>query len=232
MKFIHEEALFAQYPNNYTKLILIEGLASTEQLELATKQLSSITNNRSLHQDKIVAWQKIYEQMNAKKKYVSSLQSLSDTYEETSDVSYPPFPDWVKNIVRFYNFYSIANGMPMAAYDADNVDGHITLKNFPKGALFSPLTNPKNTEPTKIKEVGYSDESDILCRYWNKQDCFKTKIKPATKNIIFIFDLYDESEESVKLISDKISTDFDEIFSELIIGTGLVGPNIGSEILI
>lgn len=228
MKFIHEPEVIARFPNNFTKLFLVKNAHDLEALSNATEIMMSSLTDKDDHKiaQVIQKWRRVFEEMNAKQKYSSSLESLFNTFQESKKL-YDISP-----IVNFYNAYSLQNCLPMAAYDYEKISGDLKLSLVPKGLPFSPLGNAKNIQPTKVKEVAYIDNEKVICRYWNLQDCDQTKITNSTKDVLFVFDIIANDLNEVNGISDNIDKDFQSMFRGNEIVARLTGKGLPNEVSI
>ena len=172
--------------------------------------------------EQISEWQSVFKQMGASAKYKSSVTSLWERYT-TDNCLYDISP-----LVNFYNAVSLRFLTPMAAYDADKIEGEIKLRFANKGELFTPLGNPKQNEKTKNGEIVYADDNKIICRYWNLRDCEESKITPRTNSVILFADILASSYEDADLLASKIRDKLGEAFGVLV-PYGLIGTNTGSE---
>lgn len=227
MKFIHAKEIIETYPNNFTGVFTVKNLKQMDFLLSKKESLSDAIKDNGISENsksKILNWKEVYKIMNAKPKYISSLESLVNFYIDKNDLYK------INSLVDFYNYYSITCGCPMAAYNMDKFDGDLLLKLPGKGASFTPLGSPKITQPTKPKEVAYVDDSKVICRYWNLQDCDQTKITDDTTNVLFIFDIYAENSDDATKEFECICEYFKETFNGYEISYGITGNNLEQEL--
>ena len=225
--FIHEPDVMAQFPRHYTGLITVMDFTDRESLLPPTEKLrQSIESGAS--KDKVLqaceAWRQVFSQMGAKPKYKSSLEALADCFREKGKLYA------INDIVDFYNHCSLHSANPMGAYDMDKLSGKLRLSFVGKGRPFSPLGNPKSQQMTKDKEVVYTDDDKVTCRYWNLQDCDETKITETTKNILFMFDLMAGNSEEAAEQYRQITSSFSGVFSDQAYACGLTGAGAAQEV--
>lgn len=212
------------FPDHYTGLIgpvVIED--KTALIEATQKLLADARRKEACVLQAVERWKNVFQKIGAKPKYHSSLQAIKE-YFDANEKIYAISP-----IVDFYNAYCLCNGLPMAAYDADQVRGDIVLRPAAKDEPFVPLGSPKQMEKTKNGEIVYADSEQIICRYWNLQDCHTTRITDDTRNVLFFFDLLDGEGFDAQAQWATILKDFQSLFGASI-GGGLTGPKAGETV--
>lgn len=220
MKFKHTVETRNRFNNNYTGLISNVNINQSDNFDChINNYLLNLHNNIDIINNNITLWKSIYEKMGSKPKYCSSLESLKNYFDSNRKLYN------ISPIVDFYNAFSLYNGIPMAAYDQNKILGDLTLRIASKDELFVPLGNPKQIEKTKNNEVIYADSEKVICRYWNLQDCHQTRITNDTSEVLFIFDIIENSKEDAEHVFSEIVKDFQKIFGDAfnfgITGNGL-----------
>jgi len=157
-------------------------------------------------------WIGVFDKMNANKKRESSVVFLSKWLKEKGKL----FD--IHPIVDFYNAISVKYGIPMGAYDLDNLVGTMSLRYAKKGEEFVGI-NGKDVEKTVENEIVYADDIGVTCRFWNDRDCDRTKIKPTTTRCAVFFDGIDDTEliKSAQQEMKQVLKDFaciDYIYSQ------------------
>jgi DNA/RNA-binding domain of Phe-tRNA-synthetase-like protein len=227
MKFIHDQVVIDQYPQNFTGIIVILNFIDIDtlqkQVETLNKQIQSLISGQEIA-NACQKWQDIFAKMGAKPKYKSSLTAAYEFYKHNKKLYQ------INPVVDFYNHYSLAHMIPMGAYDLTKVEGDLHLTFAEKGIEFIPLANPNSTQLTKNDEVIYKDDKKVTCRYWNLKDSDLTKITNETKDIIFMLDMIKENADDAKQTFETIQNDFKDIFGPHLKSAGLTGYGIGTEI--
>lgn len=189
MTIIHDRLVAERFPGHATAAVRVraqEPLAprpgAVEELRARVAAPDGLAAARSGG----AAWREVYAQMGAKPKYLPSNLALLETYEEKGTVPVPV------PLVELYCWYSLANGIPMAGYDAAKFSGALRLAVPGKGLPFTAIGHA-NAQPerTKSGEVAYVDDEKVVCRYWNCRDCDQTKLGPEVRDALFVFDLID-----------------------------------------
>ena len=181
--------------------------ALDELSELSDKALQTVkenvANSNGVENIEFISkWQKQFELMNAKKGKMSSIESLYRLISEKDRMLS------INPLVDLYNCVSVINGIPMGAYNLDNISGDITFRQARKGEEFTPL-GLNQIEKTSSGEVIYADDEKVLCRFWNNKDCDQTKLIKDTNNIMFMFDFIEENstlENAVNQLLDFIKS--------------------------
>ena len=205
--FTHSLELIKDFPDHFTGIIpffpitTIKNQLTAKANDIQQKNASDsiFLNSATKSSEK---WQSVFLKMGAKPKYESSITSVVKRFKEYGSL-------WSINpVVDFYNSISLAEGIPMAAYDRDKIGDFIELRYAKLGELFTPLGNPKQSEKTKSGEVIYSDELRVVCRYWNLNDCDQCKISESTKTIVLFFDLLAENATNAKQQMNEIMSKY------------------------
>jgi DNA/RNA-binding domain of Phe-tRNA-synthetase-like protein len=93
--------------------------------------------------------------------------------------------------VDAYNAVSVLHAVPVGAFDLASVRGDIRLRFAVEGDAFSPLGEPAAVEETRPGEVVYVDdaaECAVLTRHWNHRDSDRTKVTPASRDVVFLLE--------------------------------------------
>lgn len=181
MRFLHLNEVQEQYPNHYSGLMKVTDLTDVELGTHIRRLKQSIGDSVASQriQSACDLWRRVFAKMGAKPKYRSSLEALFSYYMQKGALYS------INDIVDFYNHYSLVHAIPMGAYDYNRFVGELKLSVIGKGKMFYPLGNVKSAQTTKDREVAYSDNEKVVCRYWNLQDCDQTKITNVTKDVLF-----------------------------------------------
>jgi lysyl-tRNA synthetase class 2 len=130
----------------------------------------------------IVEWRDIYSRMGASPRRLSSVESLWRCVLEQQRLPR------ILPLVDLYNAISVRYCLPMAGYDARQLQGQrLVLRHARKGEEFLPL-GFRQIEKTKSGEVIYADAEKVVCRYWNHKDCDGTKLSANVQDVLFIID--------------------------------------------
>ncbi|MDT0446409.1 B3/B4 domain-containing protein [Streptomyces johnsoniae] len=90
--------------------------------------------------------------------------------------------------VDTYNAVSVGHGLPAGAFDLAAVRGDVELRFAARGDTFTPLGEPDTTEEARTGEVVYADAADVLTRHWNHRDSDRTKVTPASREVVFLLE--------------------------------------------
>lgn len=188
MRFAVDDQIFTKYQELCLGVVIASGLdnrrTSDELWALINDQQKRIRENTSSdtlsQHPKITAWRKAYSSFGAKpKKYKSSVESLYRMVLKGIDLRH------INTIVDIYNYISIKHMVPLGGDDISRIDGDITLRFAQEGEMFRPL-NSDEIEQTKLGEVIYADDVDVLCRRWNWRECDKTKMTEDTEEAMLV----------------------------------------------
>jgi DNA/RNA-binding domain of Phe-tRNA-synthetase-like protein len=90
--------------------------------------------------------------------------------------------------VDAYNAVSLTHGLPAGAFDLAAVRGPVDLRFAVPGDLFTPLGEPDTAEEARPGEVVYADADGVLTRHWNHRDADRTKVTPASRDVVFLME--------------------------------------------
>ncbi len=220
MKIIHDSAVAEKFPRNFTVFLATKNYKNYDALGYHANEILSKVSPDIMDSavKKCEEWSQVFKSMGAKPKYKSSLASLYEKFTKDKKLFS------INSIVDFYNAYSLLKAFPMAAYDMRFIEGDLSLKEPGKGMLFYPLGSPRAPEPTKVKEVAYVDNKKVICRYWNMRDCDQTKVRGETEDILFIFDLIEDSYTDAFVKVNSIQRDFQTFFKNENLRAHILGP--------
>ena len=229
MQFIHDPTVLEAYPNNYTMLFSLRDIHDPTKLDNHTDGLiRSVSSN---HIENVVIperrrWDQVFKTMGAPPDLTVSLDILAEKFLEGNLRIGQP-------IVDLYNHYSLFRAIPMGAYDMDKIAGPLRLAVVRKGLPFIKRGNEKGSPPkTKGREVVYLDEEKVICRYWNKEDCFDTRITQDTRNIVVVFDLLLNNDANIDKIVEDCSRDFQSYLPEARFFAAVTGRGRESDVAI
>jgi lysyl-tRNA synthetase class 2 len=206
MKFCVDDQIFEKFPELVLGIVIAKHLdnrGSAEELRaLISDQQETVrlhTRSETLSElPRIAAWRQAYSSFGAKpKKYKSSVESLYQMVLKGIDLRQ------INKIVDIYNYISLKHMVPVGGDDISRVEGDITLRFAFEGEMFRPL-NSDNVEKTKLGEVIYSDDIEVLCRRWNWRECDKTKMTEQTEEAMLVVEglLPVDKEEMERIIED------------------------------
>ena len=82
-------------------------------------------------------------------------------------------------------YFALKYKLPIYALDIDWLCGNLNL-NFTKGSEPFRAKDSIQVEYCKEGEAAYQDEGGVVSRYWNHQQCKRTKLRSKTQNAVFI----------------------------------------------
>jgi DNA/RNA-binding domain of Phe-tRNA-synthetase-like protein len=94
----------------------------------------------------------------------------------------------VNGAVDAYNVVSVQHAVPAGAFDLDAVIGDVVIRLAREGDAFVPLGEPDVLEQPSVGEVIYADDISVLTRHWNHRDADRTRVTPASRNVVFILE--------------------------------------------
>jgi DNA/RNA-binding domain of Phe-tRNA-synthetase-like protein len=97
----------------------------------------------------------------------------------------------INALVDAYNLVSVTHVVPAGAFDLDRVDGDIEVRLAAPGDAFTPLGEPDTVEQPHDGEVVYADASGVLTRHWNHRDADRTKVTPASRQVLIVLEAVD-----------------------------------------
>lgn len=89
-------------------------------------------------------------------------------------------------LVDLYNAIAVVRVLPLGAYDADRVQGTLTLTRAEGGEQFLPQGEGAELEEVPTGEVIYRDEVTVLTRRWNHRDGAAAALGETTSRALFI----------------------------------------------
>lgn len=119
-------------------------------------------------------------------------------------------PFRINPIVDTYNAISMQLGLPLGAYDAEDVVGDMRLKLSSGAEDFMALGSTEN-DPTIPGEILYSDTEGVLTRMFLWRQSQRSKIGDDTKKFVFVCELLESMGEDIveqakTLIIEKMET--------------------------
>ena len=128
----------------------------------------------------VAAWREAYRTFGVSpNRYRPSAEAL--LRRVARDASLPR----INAVVDLYNAASVRAMLPFGGYDVGRLRGPVRLTRSPGGEEFVPLGGD-DPEPTVEGEVVYRDDESVLTRHWNHRDCERTKITPATTDVVLL----------------------------------------------
>ncbi|MDT0309911.1 phenylalanine--tRNA ligase beta subunit-related protein [Streptomyces sp. DSM 44917] len=113
----------------------------------------------------------------------------------------------IGSAVDTYNAVSVSHHVPAGAFDLAAVRGDIALRHAGEGEAFTPLGEPGTTEEARPGEVIYADADGVLTRHWNHRDSDRTKVTPASRDILFLMEAvdHDAGRKAVTQAADRLA---------------------------
>jgi DNA/RNA-binding domain of Phe-tRNA-synthetase-like protein len=158
-------------------------------LNKITEILSHYQNNETYH-NIVEGFSKLHKTVNLEdERLQASSKSLYNYYSQQGKLPQ------INGIVDIYNAFSFVSGLALGAHDIDKTKGDITLKLTTGQELYWPIGSNRK-QKTGIGEYAYIDDTpEILCRLEVRQ-VEKTKITLESKNIFFIVQGHQDTEEN------------------------------------
>lgn len=92
----------------------------------------------------------------------------------------------VSGVVDLYNAVAVVRVLPLGAYDADRIQGTLTLTRAGHGEHFLPQGQGAEPEKVPTGEVVYRDEVTVLTRRWNHRDGAAAALGDMTSRVLFM----------------------------------------------
>jgi DNA/RNA-binding domain of Phe-tRNA-synthetase-like protein len=179
--------ILQRFPTQYTAVYgpaVVDGNINAEVIQALRGRCAANSEQwAAASPPEVEHWRGIFARMGAPSKLRSSVDALYRRFVRSGDLPR------ISPIVDLYNWLSLATSTPMAVYDADHVNGVLSLRPARAGEPFEPLGAPGTSEPTADGEVVYADALGVVCRYWNWRDCHRTRVRDETRRILFVADL-------------------------------------------
>ncbi|MBL7662450.1 hypothetical protein JNK13_06835 [bacterium] len=158
--------------------------------------------------EQVKHWRALYAQMQAPGGTEASVAALFKRYKMKHML-------WEINpIVDFYNWTSLLNLTPMAAYDLSGINGDLVVRFGREADRFTPLGKPESVEVPLTTEVVYVDSEKVICRFWNNKDSHLSRIQDSTRELIFVADITADSFEQAQAEMSKFSSYLKPIFGD------------------
>ncbi len=221
MKFQIDPKIFENFPDLKIGLIIIKNFSNYKRISATESLLRGIQAQKCKEFYKtdadavpqIAVWNYAYEHQNIDtKKYTPLIKSIYKSVQTAQEIPHTnPLSD-----IAYY--YAIKYLLPIHHKDLSWLCGDLRLAYTQGGEPFREI-NSINVENATESEIAYMDEGGIVQRYFNFQECERTKITDSSINTaIFVEDL------------TKLSTqDFAQILSEI---AGNIQKYLGGEIII
>lgn len=126
----------------------------------------------------------------------------------------------INGAVDSYNAVSVEFGLPAGAFDADRLDGTVTIRRGAPTDVFTPLGEPETVEVPGEREVVYALGNRVLTRHWNHRDSDLTAVTKDSTNVLFILERV-----SAAAVADGV---LDEATRSLIDLIGSQATSVGS----
>ena len=193
MKLKITDEIQEKYPNLKIGVVVARGTTnhkSNQNIEqfkrVAEEKLknSEWTPERLIEHPFIAAWRDTYRSFGVKpKEYVPTAESLIKRVLKGNRLPQ------ISVVVDAYLVVELEHFLPIGGYDIDTINGDIVLRFSSGNESFTPLGGGK--KETKLGEVVYSDDKQVLTMCWNFLDCDKTKITLNTKNFALFIEAAD-----------------------------------------
>jgi DNA/RNA-binding domain of Phe-tRNA-synthetase-like protein len=134
----------------------------------------------------LASWQTVYRAFGTNpRRFRPSMDALGRRLAKTGRLPR------ISPAVDTYNAVSVTHHVPAGAFDLAAVRGDIELRFAVAGDLFTPLGEPDTTEEARPGEVVYADRDGVLTRHWNHRDSDRTKVTPASRDVLFLAEAVD-----------------------------------------
>lgn len=186
-----DEGVTAQFPEAEIRLVAARGLRNDEPWDEVDAKLADLeakvadgTWQPCTEEDpRIASWREAYRRFGTNpKKFRPSVEALSRRLRRTGSLPR------ISPAVDAYNFVSVTCGAPAGAFDIGGLSGQIIIRLGRGGDEFTPLGEPDVVEEPREGEVVYALGSTILTRHWNYRDAEATKVRPASREVVFMLE--------------------------------------------
>ena len=207
-----DQELFEMFPEASVHGVVFEGVAEFDpavgtlwkQKAIDSVSSSGFTSESILDSPVVKEWRSAFQKFGVKPgKYRSAIEQLfrRALKQEIIETSLP--------LVNLYCYVSLAEMVPMGAYDLEKVEGDIVIRFSEAGETFLGIGD-KTPLIANPGVVVYSDDGGILCWAWNYRDAARTCLTPQTDRAIFFADSATHESEpradsAITLLADAIS---------------------------
>jgi DNA/RNA-binding domain of Phe-tRNA-synthetase-like protein len=190
------------FPGAMVALIAASGLRQEEPWPAAEEALSSLERRCAAGEwqppaeddERIAAWHKAYRLFGVNPRRMRpSVDALCRRLARGGQLPR------ISSAVDAYNTVSVTHVFPAGAFDVSQLTGAVDIRYARDGDEFTPLGEPEVTETPLADEVVYVDEKSVLTRCWNHRDCDRTKVLPASQDVVFILETLDAQRYSAAL---------------------------------
>jgi DNA/RNA-binding domain of Phe-tRNA-synthetase-like protein len=205
---IHPE-IFAQFPGYSWGKVICWGIDNRRGLEEATLLLREMEERVRQAPDlddlvghpKIAAWRQAFSQFGARpSKFQSSIEALVRRARRGDAL--PP----INALVALYNAVSLRFMVPIGGDDLDLVSGGLHLRPATGEETFIPL-GTEEPDPPEAGEIIYADDAKVLCRRWTWRGGEKSKITPASSNVVLnVHGLQPSTTEEITRATETLAT--------------------------
>lgn len=171
-------AVLIKEMNNERRVSAVEGLLRG----MCAQKHKEFKGKDILTEKMIGDWYNAFGKLgiNPKKKMISPVKLLK-LIKTGKDVPHETL------ITDLHNYFSLKYMLPVRGEDMDWLFGDLQL-NFAKGGEPFRAKNSIDIKKVKEGEIGYFDKGGVTCRYWNVENCERTKITPKTTNTILLIE--------------------------------------------
>jgi DNA/RNA-binding domain of Phe-tRNA-synthetase-like protein len=157
----------------------------------------------------LVAWREAFRAFGAKpKRYFCSAEAL---------IRRPDGLPRINRLVDLYNAVSVRWAVPVGGEDIDRVVGTVRLRFAGDDEVFD------GGDPPKPGEVVWADEEGVTCRRWNWRQCVRTRITPASRNVVFLLEaLAPMTDAELLAAGDELTAGLRELSPGVSIATRLI----------
>lgn len=186
MRINISEDVFVLFPSLKLGMITINNFNKTRNVtdQFLSNSVKACEDNFSLEtlseNKNISLWRQAYRSLGLKpKKTVPTAESLIKRVLKSGSV-----PN-ISPIVNAYLLTELKYGLPIGGYDLDAIESNdIELLFTSGGEKFRDLAMQEHE--LSENELIYKNKNTVLTRHWNYRDCYSTRIKDDSTNIVLM----------------------------------------------
>jgi DNA/RNA-binding domain of Phe-tRNA-synthetase-like protein len=105
---------------------------------------------------------------------------------------------FISNVVAIMNGFSLLSGLSIGGDHLNDGSIDVELRPAIGDELFTPLSRPDELQNPDAGEFIYVDsDSVVMCRRWNWQNSYVTRIRPETTTVAINIDAFGEDAKGV-----------------------------------
>ena len=204
MQFSHDPAILREFPQlAMTTLTVIDVDAETDTtataapfLQRAQQRLVGTTEGEL---PEIAAWRRAFSQMSLKPtQYRCASEALLRRFKKEGAL-----PS-IHPLVDLCNAVSVAYAIPIAVFDAEQIDGDLTVRHATGDETYA--TFGGDTETPDSGEVIFADDAgNAHARRWTNRQSALSAIRPHTTSVLIVSEaLHDTAESDVAALRKEL----------------------------